>query len=223
MTVTTWGQMESHLEWWNREIADVRIHGTTGEQPLARFQRDEARALLALNGKPSYLAEQEFCRRVAKDCCVQVEGNWYSVPVALVRQNVMVQIRDQQVLIRQGGRIGVPTVSGPTSRPGNGAALVAGTAPERLRGCCGGGGLMPRSTQQTPAPSRSGMTAAEPAEIQRLVEELDGMLNRLRLRAIREQLDGLLEEAAPEDWIEAFLVSHRELRSAEQHQRPGNR
>ena len=98
----TWGQMESHLEWWNREIADVRIHGTTGEQPLVRFQRDEARALLALNGKPSYLAEQEFSRRVAKDCCVQVEGNWYSVPVALVRQNVMVQIRDQQVLIRQG-------------------------------------------------------------------------------------------------------------------------
>ncbi len=101
----TWGQMESHLEWWNREIADVRIHGTTGEQPLVRFQRDEARALLALNGKPSYLAEQEYSRRVAKDCCVQVEGNWYSVPAALVGQNVMVQIRDQEVLIRQGGRI----------------------------------------------------------------------------------------------------------------------
>ena len=32
-------------------------------------------------------------------------SNWYSVPAALVRQNVMVQIRDQQVLIRQGGRI----------------------------------------------------------------------------------------------------------------------
>ena len=45
---------------------------------------------------------------------------------------------------------------------------------------------MPRSTQQTPAPSRSGITAAELAEIQRLVEELDGMLNRLRLGAIRE-------------------------------------
>ena len=101
----TWGQMESHLEWWNREIAELRIHGTTGEQPLVRFQRDEARALLALNGKPSYLAEQEFSRRVAKDCCVQVEGNWYSVPVALVGQNVTVQVRDQQVVIRQAGRI----------------------------------------------------------------------------------------------------------------------
>ena len=49
---------------------------------------------------------------------------------------------------------------------------------------------MPRSTQQPPAPSCSGMTAAELAEIQRLVEDLDGMLNRLRLGAIREQLDG---------------------------------
>jgi len=93
--------MESHLEWWNREIADVRIHDTTDEQPLLRFQRAEAGALLALNGKPSYLAAQEFNRRVARDC-VQVEGNWYSVPAALVRQNVMVQIRDQQVVIRQG-------------------------------------------------------------------------------------------------------------------------
>ena len=22
----TWGQMEGHLDWWNREIADLRIH-----------------------------------------------------------------------------------------------------------------------------------------------------------------------------------------------------
>ncbi|MFO0138646.1 MAG: hypothetical protein ACK535_11610, partial [Cyanobacteriota bacterium] len=55
---------------------------------------------------------------------------------------------------------------------------------------------MPRNTQKTAAPTRGGMTAAEPAEIQRLVEDLDGMLSRLRLGAIREQLDGLLEEAA---------------------------
>ena len=80
----TWGQMEGHLEWWNRENADLHIHGTSGEKPLERFQRSEAGALLPLNGRPSYLAEQEFSRRVAKDCCVQVEGNWYSVPAALM-------------------------------------------------------------------------------------------------------------------------------------------
>ena len=56
---------------------------------------------------------------------------------------------------------------------------------------------MPRSTQQLPtANAPSGFGAAEQAEMQRLVEELDGMLNRLRLGAIREQLDALLEEAA---------------------------
>jgi hypothetical protein len=101
----TWGQMDGHLEWWNREIADLRIHGTTGERPLDRFLREEAAALMALDGKTSFLAEQEFSRRVAKDCCVQVEGNWYSVPAALVGQNVTVRIRDQQVVIRQAGRI----------------------------------------------------------------------------------------------------------------------
>ena len=72
---------------------------------------------------------------------------------------------------------------------------------------------MPRSTQQPPAPSRSGMTAAEQAEIQRLVEDLDGILNRLRLGAIREQLDALLEEAARRlgpDWdIEIVEMHHR--------------
>jgi hypothetical protein len=36
---------------------------------------------------------------------VQVEGNGYSVPEALVRENMMVQTRDQEGLIRNGGRI----------------------------------------------------------------------------------------------------------------------
>ena len=98
-----WGAMEAHLEWWNREVADVRIHRTTGEQPLARFQREEVSALMPLKNRPSYLAEQEFSRVVANDCCVQVEGNWYSVPNALVRQRVSVLLRNQRVLIRYRG------------------------------------------------------------------------------------------------------------------------
>jgi hypothetical protein len=52
---------------------------------------------------------------------------------------------------------------------------------------------MARTRQQTPAPSPAGLAAAEPADIQRLVYELDTMLSRLRLVAISEQHDGLLE------------------------------
>ena len=36
--------LEAHLDAWMREVADVRIHGTTGEAPVERFARDEAAA-----------------------------------------------------------------------------------------------------------------------------------------------------------------------------------
>jgi len=30
----SWGALEAHLALWMREVADVRMHGTTGETPL---------------------------------------------------------------------------------------------------------------------------------------------------------------------------------------------
>ncbi len=38
-------ELEAHLVRWTREVADVRIHGTTGEAPLERFEREAARSL----------------------------------------------------------------------------------------------------------------------------------------------------------------------------------
>jgi len=90
---------------WTREVADLRIHGTTGEVPLERFEREEAQALQPLRGRPSFLTERELVRIVHHDCCVEVEANWYSAPQSLIRQRVSVLVRDQRVLIRYGGRI----------------------------------------------------------------------------------------------------------------------
>ena len=101
----SWAELEAHLVRWTREVADLRVHGTTGEVPLERFLREEAQALQPLEDKPSFLAEQELVRIVHSDCCVEVEANWYSAPQALIRQRVSVLVRDQQVLIRHGGRI----------------------------------------------------------------------------------------------------------------------
>src|SRR3954468_9437077 len=39
----SWAALEAHLERWVREVADVRVHGTTGEAPAARFARDRRR------------------------------------------------------------------------------------------------------------------------------------------------------------------------------------
>jgi hypothetical protein len=102
---SSWAEFEAHLVRWSREVADLRVHGTTGEAPLERFMRAEAQALQPLEAKPSFLAERELVRIVHSDCCVEVEANWYSAPQALIRQRVSVLVRDQQVLIRHGGRI----------------------------------------------------------------------------------------------------------------------
>ena len=46
-----------------REIADRRLHGTTGEAPLVRFQRDEVAALAALDGRLLLGHRRELVRR----------------------------------------------------------------------------------------------------------------------------------------------------------------
>jgi DNA replication protein DnaC len=79
---------------------------------------------------------------------------------------------------------------------------------------------MPRGKQPAPAAVSTGFPAAEAADIARLVEELDAMLSRLRLGAIREQLDGLLEAAARQQlnlrealaWLCAAEVASKEQR-----------
>ena len=48
--------LEAHLDRWTRETADRRVHGTTGEAPMARFVRDEAAALRPLPDRGPFLA-----------------------------------------------------------------------------------------------------------------------------------------------------------------------
>ncbi len=72
--------MEAHLAAWTREVADRRIHGTTGEAPIDRFRRDEAQALKPLAGMPTFSAMRDLIRSVGADCAVAIDGNAYSVP-----------------------------------------------------------------------------------------------------------------------------------------------
>jgi hypothetical protein len=106
-----------------REIADVRVHGTTGEAPLVRFERDEATALKSLDGRPPFRQMRELVRRVQADCAIQVDGNSYSVPWRLIGESVQVIVADGLVQVsswrcRGGGpcRDHRPPSAGP--RPG---------------------------------------------------------------------------------------------------------
>lgn len=80
----SWAAMEAHLARWTREVADVRIHGTTGEAPLERFTRDEAAALRPLSGRPPFRQIRELTRVVQADGCVELDTNRYSVPWRLI-------------------------------------------------------------------------------------------------------------------------------------------
>ena len=77
---TSWEAFEAHLAAWERDIANARAHGTTGEAPILRFTRDEASRLKPTADRPPFRACRMLERRVRNDCAVEVDGNAYSVP-----------------------------------------------------------------------------------------------------------------------------------------------
>jgi hypothetical protein len=100
----SWAALEAHLSWWMREIADVRVHGTTGEPPLMRFQGDEARALRPIDGRPTFRQVRELVRRVQADCAIEIDANSYSVPWRLIGESVQVVVSDGRVRVLHNGR-----------------------------------------------------------------------------------------------------------------------
>src|SRR5215210_3150462 len=99
----SWGALEAHLAWWMREVADQRMHGTTGEVQMVRFEREERQALRPLGGKPPFRQMRELTRCVQNDGCVDVDTNHYSVPWQLIGAQVSVVVNDGEVRISHAG------------------------------------------------------------------------------------------------------------------------
>jgi transposase len=100
----SWEAFEAHLARWEREVANARVHGTTGEVPTVRFERDEAHRLKPLGQRPSFGSLRELTRVVGNDCAIEVDTNSYSVPWRLIGERVAVTIAAGQVRIRHGVR-----------------------------------------------------------------------------------------------------------------------
>lgn len=81
---------------WVDTVAGRRTHGTTGEQPLARFHAVEAALLRTL---PSSPPECAFWRRAKlhPDCHVTVDHVRYSAPWRLVGQTLDVRVSETTV------------------------------------------------------------------------------------------------------------------------------
>jgi hypothetical protein len=98
--------LQRHLAKWIVEVADRRIHGTTNEQPIIRFERDERQALRPLPARPLAIRTRRLDRRVSADCFVDIDTIRYSVPHRHVREHVEVVVGTDRVEVRlRGGRI----------------------------------------------------------------------------------------------------------------------
>jgi transposase len=86
--------LNAKLRIWTRESAGQRLHGTTKERPLERFERIERDTLLPLPRTPYDPATWKELR-VYRDCYVTFEGSYYSVPHRYV---------GQQIWLRAGAR-----------------------------------------------------------------------------------------------------------------------
>jgi transposase len=89
--------LQKHLAKWIVAVADRRIHGTTHEQPIVRFERDERQALRPLPTRPLAVRTRRLPRRVSADCFVDIDTIRYSVPHRHVRERVEVVVGPERV------------------------------------------------------------------------------------------------------------------------------
>jgi transposase len=104
LSFVSWEALDAHLTWWMREVADVRVHGTTHERPIDRFVQ-EARALRPIGDHRPYLHVRRFERRVTGDCRIELDTNRYSVPHHLVGRTVEVQLEAGELSVRYRGDV----------------------------------------------------------------------------------------------------------------------
>lgn len=100
----SWEALEAHLARWLREVADVRIHGTTHERPIDSFEREHPE-LLAIGHHPSHLRTRRLTRKVTGDCRIEFETNRYSVPFQLVGRTVDVAVEAGDLTVHFAGAL----------------------------------------------------------------------------------------------------------------------
>ena len=94
-------ELNSEMRCWLAEVANRRVHGTTHEQVLLRFDEDLF-SMQPVNGRPPYPYMDDEQRKVARDAYVSWQGSRYSVPWSYAGKEVWVRDRDNSVEVRHG-------------------------------------------------------------------------------------------------------------------------
>ena len=92
------GQANQEVRAWCLETAGKRIHGTTKERPLERFQKTEQSRLKALPEEAYDLAIWSQ-HKLHRDCHLVFEGSYYSAPFRLLGQKLWICASARQVRV----------------------------------------------------------------------------------------------------------------------------
>jgi len=95
--------LNTQLRQWVWEVANQRVHGTTHEVVMARWDADPF-ALQPLAGRPPYPYVDEELRKVARDAFVHWQGSRYSVPWIYAGKEVWVRQQEGRVEVHYGER-----------------------------------------------------------------------------------------------------------------------
>ncbi len=94
-------EFNNQLRQWVWNVANQRVHGTTHQQVMARWDADQM-ALHPLDGRPPYPYVDDELRKVARDAYVSWQGSRYSVPWIYAGKEVWVRSRAGTVEVHYG-------------------------------------------------------------------------------------------------------------------------
>jgi transposase len=100
--LVTWDAYRHLGPTWRDEVANVRLHATTHERPVDRFQQERPR-LRPLPAVP-FDTDEILSVPVTSHARVRYDGNRYSVPASLVRKKVTLRVNATQLRIIDGGQ-----------------------------------------------------------------------------------------------------------------------
>lgn len=100
--LTCWEDYGDLAEYWRDQVANVRIHETTRERPVDRFQQEQP--LLRALPVPRFDTDEVVAAVVSSHARIRFDSNRYSVPPKLARKTVLVRADLRHVRVLYQGQ-----------------------------------------------------------------------------------------------------------------------
>lgn len=100
--LTCWDDYQRLATYWRDEVANVRLHQTTKERPLDRFEKE--RSLLRPLPAAPFDTDEIISASVNSHARVKFDGNRYSVPPEVARKTVLLRATAREIRILYQGR-----------------------------------------------------------------------------------------------------------------------